>query len=236
MVLAFAGPGDGVAVAQTTKPPVVLLTFDELPLDSLLGPDGQIDALRYPKLAKLAATSLWYPNATAAHDSTDKAVPAILDGRRPRSRVPATFAGHKQNIFTLFGERNYRIVASEEATSMCPRSLCNARGGVGRIEKLLRNGRIKRFDRWLRRIQRGTPTLCYKHLFLPHGPRSYLPSGAAHACPGGALTGLSDTRGYFDRGLTNHNHLRYSLQLAFADRVLGRLLAKLRSEQLFDRA
>ena len=236
-VVAVGGPDNGSHAQATGKPPVVLLTFDELPVDSLLGPDGRIDAARYPNFAALAAKSTWYPNATAAHDSTNKAVPAILDGRRPRAKVPATFAGHKKNIFTLFGGRGYRVVASEEASSMCPRSICNARGGVGRIKKLMRNGRVKRFARWLATMGPGKPSLYYKHLFLPHGPRVYLPSGRQLTpTPTGPLTGLSDTRGYFDRGLTNHNHLRYLLQLGFTDRVLGRLLAKLRREGLFDEA
>jgi len=244
VVVAVAAPGDGSqagapasAASQTPTAPVVLLTFDELPVDSLLGPDGRIDAARYPNFAALAAKSTWYPNATAAHDSTNRAVPALLDGRRPRVRAGANEAGHKNSIFTLFGGQGYKVVASEEATSICPRRLCNARGGVGRIKKLLRNGRTKRFAKWVGSIRAGKPTLYYKHLFLPHGPRLYLPSGRQLTpAPTGALTGLSDTRGYFDRGLTDHNHLRYLLQLGFTDRLLGRLLAKLRREGLFDKA
>lgn len=244
VVVAAAGTGNGShavatgpSASQGPKPPVVLLTFDELPVDSLLGTDGRIDAARYPNFAALAAKSTWYPNATAAHDSTNRAVPAILDGRRPRARAGATEAAHKNSIFTLFGEQGYKVVASEEATSICPRRLCKTRGGVGRIKKLLRNGRTKRFAKWVAAIRTGKPTLYYKHLYLPHGPRLYLPSGRQLTpAPTGALTGLSDTRGYFDRGLTDHNHLRYLLQLGFTDRVLGKLLAKLRREGLFDEA
>ena len=66
------------------KPPVVLLMFDEFPADLLLGPNGRIDAGRYPAFAELARASYWFPNATTTYDSTTKAIPQILDGRFPR--------------------------------------------------------------------------------------------------------------------------------------------------------
>ena len=54
--------------------------FDELPLTSLMGPGGRIDAGRYPSFAGLARTATWYRGATAVHDSTALAVPG--DARR----------------------------------------------------------------------------------------------------------------------------------------------------------
>jgi Sulfatase len=232
-----AGAPGPVAAQAPARPPVIFLTLDELPVDSLLGPDGRIDAARYPNFAALAAMSTWYPNAATVHDSTSKAVPAILDAKLPRSRVPATVQGHKESVFTLFGRQGYRIVASEEATSMCPRRYCpHARGGVGRIKKLMRAGRKARFASWVRSIRPGSPTFYYKHVYLPHGPRVFLPSGKQVPKPADSLVGLSTTRGYNDPGLTNHNHMRYLLQLAYTDRELGRLLAKLRRERLLDKA
>ena len=79
-----AGFGDD-APADTSEahPPIVVVVFDEFPADDLLGPDGQIDAERFPNFAELASMSTWFPNAHTQYDSTFKAVPSILDGREP---------------------------------------------------------------------------------------------------------------------------------------------------------
>ena len=69
--------------AAKGKPPVVLLMFDEFPADLLLGPNGRIDAGRYPAFAELARSGYWFPNATTTYDSTTKAIPQIIDGRYP---------------------------------------------------------------------------------------------------------------------------------------------------------
>jgi hypothetical protein len=244
VVVAVAAPGDGShavtprskASQAPAKPPVILLTFDEFPPDTLQTPDGRIDAARYPNFAKLAATSTWYWNAVTIHDSTNKAVPAILDARKPRRTAPATLKGHPKNVFTLFGGQGYKVVASEEATSMCPHRYCpHSRGGVGRIKELLRAGRKQRFAKWVSSIRPGA-RFYYKHMYIPHGPRVYLESGHEVPAPSGATAPLSGTVGYNDRGLTDHNHLRYLEQLAFTDHELGTLLARLRHEGMFDKA
>ena len=164
-------------------------------------------------------------------------MPAILDAKLPRDGVPATSQGHPKNIFTLFGGQGYKVVASEEATSMCPTRYCPGdHGGVGRIKELMRAGRRARYANWLNWIRPGPPTLYYKHLFLPHGPRAFLPSGKEVPKPPDSLVGLSTTRGYDDQGLTDHNHLRYLQQLAFTDRKVGELLATLRRQGIYDEA
>ena len=75
------------------RPPVVVVVFDEFPTDDLLGPDGKIDAERFPNFAELASMSTWFPNGHTVYDSTFKAVPSILDGRLPK---PNTAAGRAQ--------------------------------------------------------------------------------------------------------------------------------------------
>ncbi|HEY1358291.1 MAG TPA: sulfatase-like hydrolase/transferase [Thermoleophilaceae bacterium] len=235
---ALVGATPAAAAAKgPARPPVVLLTLDEFPLDSLLGPDGRIDAERYPNFAALAATSSWFPDATTVYDETIRAVPAILDARLPRPEALNTLADHPQNAFTLFGGAGYRVVASEEATAMCPRRYCPGAPETSAMRHYLAGGRVHRFDRWLREIEPGPPAFYYKHLFLPHGPRRYLPSGKeiAPSRPG-PLSGLTGPAGFFDRGLTNENHARYLLQLGFTDRLLGRLIRRLRSRGMFDRA
>ena len=112
--------------------PVVMVVFDEFPLTSLLDRDGRIDRVRYPSFATLAARSTWYSRATTVFDSTTHAVPAILDGRRPREGSLPTLAQHPRNLFTLLGG-SYRLNVSEEATHLCPprcaRTPCSRRSG-----------------------------------------------------------------------------------------------------------
>ena len=112
-----AGPS---APAPPRKPPVVVLVFDEFPLDTLLRPDGSIDAERYPNFARLAETSTWFPNAHTVYDSTFKAVPAILDSKLPRRGTAADFRSHRQNIYTLVDGLGYGVVDVESGEAPLP--------------------------------------------------------------------------------------------------------------------
>jgi len=111
------------SVAGVKPIPVVMVVFDEFPGISLLDSDGDVDAQRYPGFAELAADGTWFPNAHSIYDSTSKAVPAIMDGNYPeKGRLP-TSSEHPNSIFTLLG-RSHRMNVSEEATTVCPRDLC----------------------------------------------------------------------------------------------------------------
>src|ERR671932_90731 len=75
------------AAKKPKHPHVVLIVFDEFGGDILLGPDGRIDAGRFPHFAALAHDGTWFRNAQTRYDSTTKAVPLILDGMAPRPRT-----------------------------------------------------------------------------------------------------------------------------------------------------
>ena len=68
-VAAVAIGHDGAGAGERAKerrPPVVIVVFDEFPADTLIGPDGRIDAARYPNFAALARTSASsHPSPTA---------------------------------------------------------------------------------------------------------------------------------------------------------------------------
>jgi hypothetical protein len=121
--------------AQSAKKPrsphVVLIVFDEFGGDILLGPGGRIDAGRYPHLAALARDGTWFRNAHTSYDSTTKAVPLILDGIAPRPGKSPNAADHPRSIYTALGKRGYRIVSSEEATSLCRTSRAAAPSASG---------------------------------------------------------------------------------------------------------
>jgi Sulfatase len=225
-------------VASTpAKPHVVLLIMDEFPSDSLLDQRRQIDAVRYPNFAALAADSTWFRNGYSIFDSTTKAVPLILDGMWPRPGTSPDRRGHPRSVFDMFARNGYRMVASEEASALCPPRMCQG----GRIRKpailpLLNRGRPERFKRWVRSIGASRrPTFSVKHLLMPHGPYIYLPSGArSRPQPRDPLPGMNTVPGFHDEFLTRHNEQRYLLQLGYTDRLLGQLLRQLKSEGIYD--
>jgi hypothetical protein len=237
-VLALVLSSSADEPAAPARPPnVVLLILDEFPSDSLLGRDGRIDAVRYPNFAALAGDSVWFRNASSSYDSTTKAVPLILDGMRPRPGTSPDRRGHPRSIFDMFQRERYRMIASEEASALCPPSMC--RGGLARRPPIVPNllgGRPERYERWLRSIRpTRRPTFWMKHLLMPHGPYLYLPSGArTRPRPRDPLPGMNTTPGFHDEFLTRHNEQRYLLQLGFVDRLIGRLLRRLEEQGIYD--
>lgn len=226
--------GDERGPPEGARPPVVMIGFDEFPIDALRLPGGRIDAQRFPNFARLSREATWWPNAMAAHDSTPLAFPALLDGRRPRPGVPATAEGHPGNVFTLFGERGYRVFAGEEATDICPEEYCpgaaERRNGI--LANLALNGREERMQAWMKAVRRrGGPAFYFKHLLLPHLPWVYLPSGRRLEP---SLGTLAATDGFHDRGLTAHNEERMLLQIGYVDRQLGRLVRRMKREGIYD--
>jgi hypothetical protein len=112
--------------------PVVLVIFDEFPVQSLMDARGRVDARRYPNFARLAADSTWYRDTASADQDTPYAVPAILDGRLPRQERLPVAADHPQNIFSLLDSR-YELHVREDGTALCAPRLCApaAREGFG---------------------------------------------------------------------------------------------------------
>ena len=239
--VAVAVEGDDEADAPVeSRPPVVVLVFDEFSTDTLTAPSGEIDAARYPNFAALAETSTWFRNGYTVFDSSFKSVPAILDGRMPRPRSAADVRSHQPSIFHLMNTLGYDVIKVESATALCPPWICpgarTRRPGV--LRRLAGNGRPARLHRWIGAIRdRPRPTFFFQHTLLPHEPWIYLPSGR-QSRPAGEdpVPGINKPGGWHDPALTDHNHLRHLLQVGYVDHELGRLLRRLRRTGLFDRA
>jgi hypothetical protein len=93
-------------------------------------------------------------------------------------------------------------------------------------------GRPARFDAWVRSIHPSSrPALNFKHVLLPHVPWEYLPDGRRYS----PVT-LDERAASKEPFLVRQNYQRHLLQLGFTDRVLGRLIARLRETGLWDRA
>lgn len=134
------GPASGLVIEQDVKDysgighsskPVVMLVLDELNAASLEGPSSSvasstgatIDRQRLPNFARLADMSTWYRNTSTVSTLTDKAVPALLTGNRPRAGSAPLLAEHPQNLFTVL-QNSHRIEALETVTRLCPARHC----------------------------------------------------------------------------------------------------------------
>lgn len=246
------GGGDRIAVAAGQplvdpsspppkipgKPTVVMILMDEFPVDAMLDATGEIDSVRYPNFASLAATGTWYRNASTVYDSTTKAVPEVLDAKLPHRGGHASYRDHPRSVYDLFGRRGYRIVRSEEATSVCPPRYCrDARASRPPILPMLARGRRERLERFIDSIDDDTPRFYFKHVLLPHGPYLFLPSGRQTRRDWqDPIPGMNSPRGFGDRFLSQHNHQRMLLQIGFMDRELGRLFTGMRRNGSFDKS
>jgi hypothetical protein len=129
--LVTGGEAEAALAADGGRAPVVMLVLDELPITSLLGSDGRIDARRYPNFAALAGDALWFRNTATVDSQTQVAVPAILTGRLPRAGQLPTAADQPQNLFTLLG-RGRELHVHEPVSDLCPERLCpDDAGGEG---------------------------------------------------------------------------------------------------------
>jgi Sulfatase len=158
--MVLAGTGDIQATADVPAP-VVLVIFDELPVQSLMRADARVDARRYPNFARLARDATWYRNTASVDQDTPYALPAILDGRLPRRERLPIAADHPQNIFSLLSDR-YELHVREDATAMCAPTLCAASARDGFGERM--------------RVLSRDAGLAYAHLVLPDRVESQLPA------------------------------------------------------------
>jgi hypothetical protein len=298
--LTLADDPDVALASVDARAPVVLIVFDEFPVSSLLDGNGEIDAVRYPNIAELAAGSTWFRNATTVSYSTTQAVPAILTGSNPEGAGPPVFASHPRNIFTLLGA-DYEMNVLETHTSLCPDAVCQGEdrtevsGADGaslyedagvvylhllappRLEEALppitqqwmdfgsredevgelldqalaegpeqrpqakgryHDAQTRAYTRFLAGIEEArTPSLNFAHVWLPHAPWWYLPSGRQASVGATPAPGRDDpTDTWKERSLTLQAYQRHLLQVGFVDRLVGDLLDRLRQTGTYERS
>jgi hypothetical protein len=230
----------GAAPAQAQQPPVVLLILDEFPTDDLVGPDGHIDAARFPGFAALAGQSTWFRNAVTTYDSTFKAVPSILDARLPKPLTSPDLRSHHRTIYQLLGGLGYDVIDVESGTALCPPRICagarTRRPGI--LARLAGGGRPPRLHSWIGALrERAAPTFYVQHALFPHEPWLYLPSGRQSRPVGeDPIEGINKPSGFDDPALTEHARQRHLLQVGFVDRQISRLLWRMRRTGLLDSA
>jgi hypothetical protein len=97
--------------------------------------------------------------------------------------------------------------------------------------------RLELFRSFLGSLRAGPqPLLAYAHVMFPHIPWEYLPSGRRYQGDSGEIPGFETNHWSGDAFLVDQAHQRYLLQLGFADRLVGELVARLRAVGLYDRA
>jgi Sulfatase len=125
-------PSESAAAVQSIEqtPPIVLVVFDELPMNSLLTAGGNIDAERYPNFGALAREAYWFRNASTVAYNTIDAVPAILSGRYATTdRAVPTLRYYPVNLFTALA-RHYDIFASMRFKQLCPPRACQQNSAI----------------------------------------------------------------------------------------------------------
>ncbi len=102
---------------------------------------------------------------------------------------------------------------------------------------LNRTDRAAEFRRFVEAIQPSDerPGLYFLHSMLPHIPWEYLPSGRRYE-RAGRPHGLKGELWQEDPWPALYHQKRYLLQVEFVDCLIGELVAKLRSTDLFDRS
>ncbi|UCF38445.1 MAG: hypothetical protein JSU96_06280, partial [Acidobacteriota bacterium] len=145
---------------EGNETPVVILIFDEFPMVSLLGQDGQIDSSRFPNFARLAGHSDWYRQASSVSEATHYSVPALLTGRYPvPARLPV-YLDYPENLFSLLPDSS-RSVSFETVTRLCPPGFSTE----------LETGSMAK--RWV--VLLADTALTYAHFILPRKLARKLP-------------------------------------------------------------
>ncbi len=98
-------------------------------------------------------------------------------------------------------------------------------------------GRLRDFNRWLTKLRPPgrTPTLDYLHVLFPHGPWLYFPDGRVRAVAVPRAPGRTEEE-WWNESLAEQAWQRHLLQVGFADKLLGRFVARLHQTGLWDRA
>jgi Sulfatase len=117
----------------------------------------------------------------------------------------------------------------------------DGRDARAEVEAATEGARAERFEEFVDGVEGGgRPALHFKHSMFPHVPWEYLPSGrryrsgASEPVPG--LVPSSGTQPFRGEFLVDQAYQRHLLQVGYADRLLGRLLERLRREGVYDRA
>jgi hypothetical protein len=105
---------------------------------------------------------------------------------------------------------------------------------MDRVREQAETDQVGRFNEFLNGISAGTTKLNFVHLFLPHAPFRYYPSGLQYN-DGSDLAG-QESEVWVDPVLAGQAQQRFLLQVQWVDQLIGDLLARLEEEEVLDEA
>ena len=97
---------------------------------------------------------------------------------------------------------------------------------------------LAEFDRFVATLEEGPGRLYFLHTLFPHMPFRYVPSGRQYASPSHQAI-REQRRPLFEKAGAEYAealHQRHILQVGFVDRLVGRLLNRLRALGIYDEA
>jgi hypothetical protein len=122
----FFYPHQQISTERWNPVPVVVVVLDEFCGMTLVNENREIDAIRFPNFAKLAAGATWFRNATTVYPDTVHALPAILSGRYPSNNWTPGIADRPQNLFSVLQATDaYDIVAFEPISRLASLPVTN---------------------------------------------------------------------------------------------------------------
>ncbi len=148
----------GVAAARVGSgglPSVVFIMLDELPTQSILAPDGEIDAERFPNLAAFHDDATWYSSYSVMAGTTTISIPSILSSQEPRD-VPPLWTEHPNSLFSLLAP-THDLSVSETLTLLCGYEDCGVEGesATGGDQLGMRSVLGEVVDVWNQRVTPG---------------------------------------------------------------------------------
>jgi hypothetical protein len=137
--------------------------------------------------------------------------------------------------------------AKEERNSNSDTPATTSAGGVdndrphGRdkiLNELGGGGRPARYEQWLQTIDgKVDRTLYFKHVLLPHVPWQYLPDGQMYRKHAQEyIPGINQEPSFGDKWLLEQGYQRHMMQVALVDKMVGRLVARLKQVGIYDKA
>lgn len=125
-----------------------------------------------------------------------------------------------------------------ESSAQQPRGMWGFMETNKPLQQILQVGRATpaRFQSFLDAIEPSDkPTFDYLHLLLPHTPWRYYPSGVKYIGPTDPTRG-QDSQVWTSEVAAKSGRQRHVLQTQYADRLLGLVIERLRSQSMFDDA
>ncbi len=151
---------------------------------------------------------------------------------------PESKPGHLRRAFRLLvdlPEIYLHLVLPEDLTTGLP----DIRHGwtVPNQQRWRLGHPVRQFEAFLETLpEKGEPSLNFIHMQIPHLPWIYLPSGKRYVSGGDMSLFTKRDIWTRDETLVTLAFQRHLLQVGLADRLLGRLLRKLKADRLYDRS